>query len=185
MRPSRRVFRFLFNHRVAQNYEQLLNEISKSVKLNVGAVHRIYGLSSSKKITCLNDLYDDEYVYLVYGRAEKCNINDFLLDEYEQREICSIVGVSYLSSYYENNNNHHNHSLNLNNTNDHDGGGRQALPPSSSSSSSYAITKNRKVVRYCDDIHNNNNQNVAINNNRRRFNQSKKFNKNCINQNNE
>ena len=32
----------------------------------------------------------------------------------EQREICSIVGVSYLTSYYENNNDH---SLNLNNTN--------------------------------------------------------------------
>nr|XP_046919044.1 probable serine/threonine-protein kinase clkA [Dermatophagoides farinae] len=179
MRPSRRVFRFLFNHRIAQNYEQLLNEISKSVKLNVGAVHRIYGLSSSKKITCLNDLYDDEYVYLVYGRAEKCNINDFLLDEYEQREICSIVGVSYLTSYYENINNH---SLNLNNINIHNNNNGKSklppLPPLSLSAKMAAMTKNRKVVRYCDDINNNNdnnNNNVSINNNRRRF-QSKKFN---------
>ncbi|KAH9520600.1 Serine/threonine-protein kinase dclk1, variant 2 [Dermatophagoides farinae] len=143
MRPSRRVFRFLFNHRIAQNYEQLLNEISKSVKLNVGAVHRIYGLSSSKKITCLNDLYDDEYVYLVYGRAEKCNINDFLLDEYEQREICSIVGVSYLTSYYENINNH---SLNLNNINIHNNNNGKSklppLPPLSLSAKMAAMTKN-------------------------------------------
>lgn len=50
MRPSRRVFRFLLNHRIAQNYEQLLNEISKCVKLNVGAVHRVYGLYSKKVI---------------------------------------------------------------------------------------------------------------------------------------
>lgn len=49
-RPSRRAFRFLINQRIAQNYEQLLNEISKCVKLNVGAVHRICAFSTSKKV---------------------------------------------------------------------------------------------------------------------------------------
>ena len=50
LRPSRHAFRFLLNHRIAQNYEQLLTEISKCVQLNVGAVHRVYGLSSNKKV---------------------------------------------------------------------------------------------------------------------------------------
>lgn len=51
LRPSRRAFRFLLNHRIAQDYEQLLNEISTCVQLNVGAVHQIYGLSTAKKVS--------------------------------------------------------------------------------------------------------------------------------------
>lgn len=52
LRPSRRAFRFLLNHRIALTFEQLLNEISNCVHLNIGAVHRVYGLSSNKKVTC-------------------------------------------------------------------------------------------------------------------------------------
>lgn len=53
-RPSRRAFRFLLNQRIAQNYEQLLNEISKCVKLNAGAVYRICALTSTKKVLLLS-----------------------------------------------------------------------------------------------------------------------------------
>lgn len=90
-RPTRRVFRFLVNHRIAQNYEQLLNEISICVQSNI---HRVYGLSTAKKISCLDDFFDNEYVYLVYGRTEKCSFVDFMIDKFEQREISQIVRSS-------------------------------------------------------------------------------------------
>ena len=70
LRPPRRAFRFLLNHRIAQNYEQLLNEISACVQLNVGAVHKIYGLSTAKKaisnlISYLSSIYLNVSFFLI------------------------------------------------------------------------------------------------------------------------
>lgn len=51
LRPSRLAFRFLINHRTVHNYDQLLNEVSKCVKLNSGPVHCMVALKSGKKVS--------------------------------------------------------------------------------------------------------------------------------------
>lgn len=49
-RPTRRVFRFLVTPRIALNFEQLLNEISKTVNMYTGAVHNVYAFATGRKV---------------------------------------------------------------------------------------------------------------------------------------
>ncbi|XP_057677450.1 neuronal migration protein doublecortin-like [Corythoichthys intestinalis] len=81
----RKAVRVLLNKKTAHSFEQVLTDITEAIKLESGVVKRIYTLDG-KQVTCLQDFFGDEDVFVACG-PEKFRYaqDDFSLDENECR----------------------------------------------------------------------------------------------------
>ncbi|KAJ8337931.1 hypothetical protein SKAU_G00368970 [Synaphobranchus kaupii] len=77
----RKVVRVLLNKKTAHSFEQVLTDITEAIKLESGAVKKIYTLDG-KQVTCLQDFFGDDDVFIACG-PEKFRYaqDDFSLDE--------------------------------------------------------------------------------------------------------
>lgn len=85
----RKAVRILLNKKTAHSFEQVLTDITDAIKLDSGAVRRLYTLEG-KQITCLQDFFGDDDVFIACG-PEKYRYaqDDFLLDHSECRVLKS------------------------------------------------------------------------------------------------
>uniref|UniRef100_A0A3P9A341 Serine/threonine-protein kinase DCLK2 n=1 Tax=Esox lucius TaxID=8010 RepID=A0A3P9A341_ESOLU len=76
----RKAVRILLNKKTAHSFEQVLTDITDAIKLDSGAVKRLYTLKG-KQITCLQDFFGEDDVFIACG-PEKYRYaqDDFLLD---------------------------------------------------------------------------------------------------------
>uniref|UniRef100_A0A672PRF1 Serine/threonine-protein kinase DCLK2 n=1 Tax=Sinocyclocheilus grahami TaxID=75366 RepID=A0A672PRF1_SINGR len=89
----RKAVRILLNKKTAHCFEQVLTDITDAIKLDSGAVKRLYTLEG-KQITCLQDFFGDDDVFIACG-PEKFRYaqDDFVLDHSE----CQVLKSSYSS----------------------------------------------------------------------------------------
>ncbi|XP_034020911.1 serine/threonine-protein kinase DCLK2-like [Thalassophryne amazonica] len=62
----RKAVRILLNKKTAHSFEQVLADITEAIKLDSGAVKRLYTLDG-KQLTCLQDFFTDDDVFLACG----------------------------------------------------------------------------------------------------------------------
>uniref|UniRef100_A0A8C6U016 non-specific serine/threonine protein kinase n=1 Tax=Neogobius melanostomus TaxID=47308 RepID=A0A8C6U016_9GOBI len=81
----RKAVRILLNRKTAHSFEQVLSDITDAIKLDSGAVKRLYTLEG-KQITSLQDFFADDDVFIACG-PEKFRYaqDDFVLDNSECR----------------------------------------------------------------------------------------------------
>uniref|UniRef100_M4AI00 Serine/threonine-protein kinase DCLK2 n=1 Tax=Xiphophorus maculatus TaxID=8083 RepID=M4AI00_XIPMA len=93
VRP-RKAVRILLNKKTAHSFDQVLTDITDAVKLDSGAVRRLYTLEG-KQITCLKDFFGDDDVFIACG-PEKYRYaqDDFVLEHSE----CKVLKPSYSRS---------------------------------------------------------------------------------------
>uniref|UniRef100_A0A3P8U9W1 Serine/threonine-protein kinase DCLK2 n=1 Tax=Amphiprion percula TaxID=161767 RepID=A0A3P8U9W1_AMPPE len=90
----RKAVRILLNKKTAHSFEQVLTDITDAIKLDSGAVRRLYTLEG-KQITCLQEFFGDDDVFIACG-PEKYRYaqDDFVLDHSE----CKVLKSSYSRS---------------------------------------------------------------------------------------
>uniref|UniRef100_T1E1B8 non-specific serine/threonine protein kinase n=1 Tax=Cupiennius salei TaxID=6928 RepID=T1E1B8_CUPSA len=94
----RKIVQELLNKKTAHTFDQVLNLINRVVKLDTGALRKVYTLSG-KQVTSLADFFIKDEVFIAYG-SEKCLEGDFELDVEEYRYLAYTCkdGIS-LSKY--------------------------------------------------------------------------------------
>ncbi|XP_070772798.1 serine/threonine-protein kinase DCLK2 [Enoplosus armatus] len=76
----RKAVRILLNKKTAHSLEQVLTDITDAIKLDSGAVRRLYTLEG-KQITCLQDFFGDDDVFIACGpEKHRYAQDDFVLD---------------------------------------------------------------------------------------------------------
>ncbi|KAL0994862.1 hypothetical protein UPYG_G00128410 [Umbra pygmaea] len=86
----RKAVRFLLNKKTAHSYEQVLTDITEAIKLDSGVVKRIYTLDG-KQVTCLQDFFGDDDIFVACGPEKYRYQDDFQLEESECRVMRSGV----------------------------------------------------------------------------------------------
>ncbi|KAM7419462.1 hypothetical protein PAMA_016533 [Pampus argenteus] len=96
----RKAVRILLNKKTAHSFEQVLTDITDAIKLDSGAVRRLYTLEG-KQIICLQDFFGDDDVFIACG-PEKYRYaqDDFLLDHSGKASTafmteCRVLKTSY------------------------------------------------------------------------------------------
>ncbi|XP_040001138.1 serine/threonine-protein kinase DCLK2 isoform X3 [Xiphias gladius] len=90
----RKAVRILLNKKTAHSFEQVLTDITDAIKLDSGAVRRLYTLEG-KQITCLQDFFGDDDVFIACGpEKHRYAQDDFVLDHSE----CRVLKSSYSRS---------------------------------------------------------------------------------------
>ncbi|XP_068123172.1 serine/threonine-protein kinase DCLK1 isoform X1 [Hyperolius riggenbachi] len=84
----RKAVRILLNKKTAHSFEQVLTDITDAIKLDSGVVKRIYTLDG-KQVTCLQDFFGDDDIFIACGPEKFRYQDDFLLDESECRVVKS------------------------------------------------------------------------------------------------
>ncbi|XP_068606717.1 serine/threonine-protein kinase DCLK2 [Brachionichthys hirsutus] len=86
----RKAVRVLLNKKTAHSLEQVLADITEAIKLDSGAVRRLYTLEG-RRITCLQDFFGDDDVFVACGpEKHRYSQDDFVLDHSE----CSVLKSS-------------------------------------------------------------------------------------------
>ncbi|KAF7666110.1 hypothetical protein LDENG_00118540 [Lucifuga dentata] len=76
----RKAVRILLNKKTAHSFDQVLTDISDAIKLDSGAVRRLYTLEG-KQITCLHDFFGEDDVFIACGpEKHRYAQDDFVLD---------------------------------------------------------------------------------------------------------
>ncbi|XP_041707411.1 serine/threonine-protein kinase DCLK1a isoform X2 [Coregonus clupeaformis] len=86
----RKAVRILLNKKTAHSYEQVLTDITEAIKLDSGVVKRIYTLEG-KQVTCLQDFFGDEDIFVACGPEKYRYQDDFQLEESECRVMRSVA----------------------------------------------------------------------------------------------
>uniref|UniRef100_A0A4W5MS67 Serine/threonine-protein kinase DCLK2 n=1 Tax=Hucho hucho TaxID=62062 RepID=A0A4W5MS67_9TELE len=88
----RKAVRILLNKKTAHSFEQVLTDITDAIKLDTGAVKRLYTLEG-KQITCLQDFFGEDDVFIACG-PEKYRYaqDDFLLDHSGKASVAFVTG---------------------------------------------------------------------------------------------
>lgn len=83
----RRVVRHLLNKRTAQSFDMVISDITSKIKLNSGAVRKLYSISG-KQVNTLADFFCDDFIFIAYGTERIC-FDDFnvVSEEYKRMEI--------------------------------------------------------------------------------------------------
>ncbi|XP_048101628.1 serine/threonine-protein kinase DCLK2 isoform X4 [Alosa alosa] len=90
----RKAVRILLNKKTAHSFEQVLNDITDAIKLDSGAVKRLYTLEG-KQISCLQDFFGEDDVFIACGpEKHRYAQDDFVLDHSE----CRVLKSSYTRS---------------------------------------------------------------------------------------
>ncbi|XP_060752300.1 serine/threonine-protein kinase DCLK1a isoform X3 [Tachysurus vachellii] len=93
----RKAVRILLNKKTAHSFEHVLSDITEAIKLDSGIVKRIYTVEG-KQVTCLQDFFGDDDIFIACGPEKFRYRDDFLLDESECRLMkSSSYGKSLLS----------------------------------------------------------------------------------------
>ncbi|XP_062420263.1 serine/threonine-protein kinase DCLK2 isoform X3 [Pungitius pungitius] len=93
VRP-RKAVRILLNKKTAHSFEQVLTDITDAIKLDSGAVRRLYTLEG-RQIICLQDFFGDDDVFIACGpEKHRYAQDDFLLDHSE----CRVLKTSHVRS---------------------------------------------------------------------------------------
>ncbi|XP_008202852.1 serine/threonine-protein kinase GA29083 [Nasonia vitripennis] len=79
----RKIVRLLLNKRNSPSVEHVLGAITEVIKLDSGAVRKVYSLAG-QQITLLEQFFDEDEIFIVYG-LEKPNHEDFELDFEESK----------------------------------------------------------------------------------------------------
>ncbi|CAG7825533.1 unnamed protein product [Allacma fusca] len=95
MKP-RKASRFLLNKKTAHSFDQVLNDMTESIKPDWGAVRKVYTMNG-KEVTALEDFFKDEDIFLVCPN-DRVGPDDFDLDSEECKSIQPYVKVSLVSS---------------------------------------------------------------------------------------
>ena len=74
----RKIIRLLLNKRNARSFEHALSSITDAVKLDTGAVRKVYNMAGNQ-IYALQQFFEFESVFFVYG-SERFNPDDLHLD---------------------------------------------------------------------------------------------------------
>ncbi|CAG00429.1 unnamed protein product, partial [Tetraodon nigroviridis] len=85
----RKAVRILLNKKTAHSYEQVLTDITDAIKLDSGVVKKIYTLEG-KLVSCLQDFFGDEDVFVACGPEKFRYQDDLMLDETECRLVKSL-----------------------------------------------------------------------------------------------
>ncbi|XP_058634211.1 serine/threonine-protein kinase DCLK2 isoform X6 [Onychostoma macrolepis] len=89
----RKAVRILLNKKTAHSFDQVLTDITDAIKLDSGAVKRLYTLEG-KQIICLQDFFGDDDVFIACGpEKHRYAQDDFVLDHSE----CQVLKSSYSS----------------------------------------------------------------------------------------
>ncbi|KAM9399711.1 serine/threonine-protein kinase DCLK2 isoform 4-T4 [Salvelinus alpinus] len=96
----RKAVRILLNKKTAHSFEQVLTDITDAIKLDSGAVKRLYTLEG-KQITCLQDFFGEDDVFIACG-PEKYRYaqDDFLLDHSGKASVAFVTECRVLKSSY-------------------------------------------------------------------------------------
>ncbi|XP_033870235.2 serine/threonine-protein kinase DCLK2 isoform X2 [Acipenser ruthenus] len=99
----RKAVRILLNKKTAHSFDQVLTDITDAIKLDSGVVKRLFTLDG-KQITCLQDFFGDDDVFVACG-PEKYRYaqDDFLLDHSGKASTafeteCRVIKSSYSRS---------------------------------------------------------------------------------------
>ncbi|XP_062284130.1 serine/threonine-protein kinase DCLK2 isoform X1 [Scomber scombrus] len=85
----RKAVRILLNKKTAHSFDQVLTDITDAIKLDSGAVRRLYTLEG-KQIMCLQDFFGDDDVFIACGpEKHRYAQDDFVLDHSECRVLKS------------------------------------------------------------------------------------------------
>ncbi|XP_041659965.1 serine/threonine-protein kinase DCLK1b [Cheilinus undulatus] len=80
----RKAVRILLNKKTAHSFEQVMTDITDAIKLDSGVVKRLYTVDG-KIVTCLQDLFGDDDIFIACGPEKFRYQDDFNLDEDECR----------------------------------------------------------------------------------------------------
>ncbi|XP_053543452.1 serine/threonine-protein kinase DCLK1b isoform X1 [Ictalurus punctatus] len=80
----RKAVRILLNKKTAHTFEQVLSDVTDAIKLDTGAVKRLYTVDG-KLLTCLQDFFAEDDIFIACGPEKFRYQDDFLLDESECR----------------------------------------------------------------------------------------------------
>ncbi|XP_029028717.1 serine/threonine-protein kinase DCLK1a isoform X2 [Betta splendens] len=86
----RKAVRILLNKKTAHSYEQVLTDITDAIKLDSGVVKKIYTLEG-KLVSCLQDFFGDEDIFVACGPEKFRYQDDLMLDESECRTVKSVA----------------------------------------------------------------------------------------------
>ncbi|XP_034034160.1 serine/threonine-protein kinase DCLK1a isoform X3 [Thalassophryne amazonica] len=86
----RKAVRILLNKKTAHSYEQVLTDITDAIKLDSGVVKKIYTLEG-KLVTCLQDFFGDDDIFVACGPEKFRYQDDLMLDESECRMMKSVA----------------------------------------------------------------------------------------------
>lgn len=96
----RKAVRILLNKKTAHSFEQVLTDITDAIKLDSGAVKRLYTLEG-KHITCLQDFFGDDEVFIACGpEKHRYAQDDFVLDHSGKASTAFITECQVLNSSY-------------------------------------------------------------------------------------
>lgn len=80
----RKAIRILLNKKTAHTFEQVMTDVTDAIKLDSGVVKRLYTVDG-KMVTCLQDFFGDDDIFLACGPEKFRYQDDFNLDENECR----------------------------------------------------------------------------------------------------
>ncbi|XP_062872438.1 serine/threonine-protein kinase DCLK1b [Trichomycterus rosablanca] len=80
----RKAVRILLNKKTAHTFEQVLSDVTEAIKLDTGAVKRLYTVDG-KLVSCLQDFFGEDDIFIACGPEKFRYQDDFLLDENECR----------------------------------------------------------------------------------------------------
>nr|CAB3236361.1 serine/threonine-protein kinase DCLK2 [Phallusia mammillata] len=81
----RKAVRMLLNKKTAHSLEQVMNDVTKAIKLDTGAVRKIYTIQG-KQVLSLQDFFSDDDIFIAYGH-ERLSHDDFAIDTDEAKFI--------------------------------------------------------------------------------------------------
>ncbi|XP_047247721.1 serine/threonine-protein kinase DCLK1-like isoform X2 [Girardinichthys multiradiatus] len=80
----RKAVRVLLNKKTAHSFEQVMSDITDAIKLDSGVVKRLYTVDG-KVVTCLQDLFAEDDIFIACGPEKFRYQDDFNLDDSECR----------------------------------------------------------------------------------------------------
>ncbi|XP_040037938.2 serine/threonine-protein kinase DCLK1a isoform X1 [Gasterosteus aculeatus] len=86
----RKAVRILLNKKTAHSYKQVLTDITEAIKLDSGVVKKIYTLEG-KMVSCLQDFFGDEDVFVACGPEKFRYQDDLMLDESGEATKCRVM----------------------------------------------------------------------------------------------
>uniref|UniRef100_A0AAQ5ZL36 Serine/threonine-protein kinase DCLK2 n=1 Tax=Amphiprion ocellaris TaxID=80972 RepID=A0AAQ5ZL36_AMPOC len=86
----RKAVRILLNKKTAHSYEQVLTDITDAIKLDSGVVKKIYTLEG-KLVSCLQDFFGDEDIFVACGPEKFRYQDDLMLDESGEAAVSFII----------------------------------------------------------------------------------------------
>uniref|UniRef100_A0A3P9LF34 Serine/threonine-protein kinase DCLK2 n=1 Tax=Oryzias latipes TaxID=8090 RepID=A0A3P9LF34_ORYLA len=89
----RKAVRVLLNKKTAHSFDQVLADITEAIKLDSGAVKRLYTLDG-KQLTCLQDFFGDDDVFMACGPEKFRYAQDDFILTHSSKTSCSCLSLS-------------------------------------------------------------------------------------------